>query len=630
MILVSIGYSACHWCHVMEHESFEDEEVAKVMNDHFICIKVDREERPDVDQVYMDAVQMISGRGGWPLNCFALPDGRPFWGATYFQRDQWIGILNNVVKLFLTQRKKLEQQADEIYEGIRSSSFIAPENEENVVFSKEDADEMVNTLSQRIDKEYGGFKGAPKFPMPNNFLFFLRYHSFSKNPEALEHVIFTLEKMASGGIYDQIGGGFARYSVDERWHVPHFEKMLYDNAQLVSLYSEAFRATKNPFFEEVVRETLRFTERELTSPEGGFYSALDADSEGEEGKFYTWTKAEFDEVAGKDAEIGQLYFGINNEALWENGKNVLVRASDPEKLYKRFSITEDTAKEIVARLKSKLLEKRSERIRPGLDDKQLTSWNALMNKGYTDAYKAFGEGDYLNAAIRNARFLKDKMVQPSGGVFRSYKNGKSSIEGFLDDYAFLIEAFIDLYECTFDEEWLKDAKKLADYTLAHFYDESSRMFYYTSDLHQDTITRKVEVTDNVIPASTSSLALGLFRLGLLYENQLFSNTAFFLLQKVREKMTSYPTAFSNWGILFLQMTFPFYTVVATGPDTQKAVNKLRDGYRPGVLFSGGAEKPAIPITKNRWSAEKTMIYVCTGSECRMPVETVEEAISQLK
>jgi hypothetical protein len=630
MILVSIGYSACHWCHVMERESFEDEEVARVMNEHFVCIKVDREERPDVDQVYMDAVQLISGRGGWPLNCFALPDGRPFWGATYFQRDQWLGILNNVVNLFHTQRKKINQQAEDIYEGISTSSFIAPDPQKDVPLKKEETDEMAHLLGNRIDPENGGFKGAPKFPMPNNFLFLLRYHAYAKNPEALDQVVLTLEKMAAGGIYDQVGGGFARYSVDERWHVPHFEKMLYDNAQLVSLYSEAFRATKNPYFEEIVQETIGFIERELTSADGGFYSALDADSEGEEGKFYTWTKEEFDEVAGVDAQTGRLFFGINKEAFWEEGKNVLVRTMDPAALAKQLSVSEDAVKKTVKQLKAKFLQKRSERIRPGLDDKQLTAWNALMITGFTDAYTAFGQSEYLNMAIRNARFLIDKMVQTNGRIFRNYKNGKSTIDGFLDDYAFLIEAFINLYECTFDEDWLMEAKKLADYTLEHFYDEKSELFFYTSDLHDDAITRKIEVTDNVIPASCSSLANGMFRLGLLFENPDYSGIAVSMVRKVREKMMTYPSAFSNWAILQLQMVYPFYTVVITGPETAQKTTQLQKHYRPGLLFSGGTEKPTIPITDNRWSADATTIYVCTGSECRMPVKTIEEALSQLE
>jgi len=335
LILVSIGYSACHWCHVMEHESFEDEVVAELMNGNFICIKVDREERPDVDQVYMDAIHIIGGRGGWPLNCFALPDGRPFWGGTYFPKEQWIGILNNVVQLYDTQKLKLEQQAADVTVGIRRNEIFASEYD-GKSFDKEILDEMVQNFSMSFDNKEGGNIGAPKFPMPNNYLYLLRYYSLTKKREILDQVELTLHKMASGGIYDQVGGGFARYSVDDHWHVPHFEKMLYDNAQLVSLYSEAYRLTKKKFYKQVIIETLEFIQREMISPEGAFYSSLDADSEGEEGKFYVWEKDEIKSIIVTDVDIVLEYFGIERNAIWEDGKNVLIKAMTFPKLQKRI------------------------------------------------------------------------------------------------------------------------------------------------------------------------------------------------------------------------------------------------------------------------------------------------------
>jgi len=630
MILVSIGYSACHWCHVMEHESFENEEVAKVMNDHFICVKVDREERPDVDQVYMDAVQIISGRGGWPLNCFALPDGKPFWGATYFKRDQWLEILRNVTLLFDTQREKLEQQADDIYQGISKHSFVKMNLDQQKSFSRKDADEMAYVLGSKIDRDNGGFQGAPRFPMPNNFLFLLRYHYHSKNPEAFALVELTLEKMAQGGIYDQLGGGFARYSVDDRWHVPHFEKMLYDNAQLVSLYAEAYQVNRNPLFAEVISETLDFIKRELTSPEGGFYSALDADSEGIEGKYYVWEKEEFEKVVGSDSGILSAYFGIGEDAYWEEGNNILIRASSLTELSIQYKYPLEKVKEIIDRGKQKLFDARTKRIRPGLDDKILTSWNALMLRAYIDAYRALDRKDYLETAIQNADFICQYLIQKDGQLKRTSKQGASVIDGFLDDYSFLIDAFISLYEVTFDEKWLNFAKLLADYTMNHFYDEDSGMFFYTSDLHSDTIARKIEVTDNVIPASCSSLARSLYALGLLFEHQPFTDISLGMLQKVTEKMLRFPSAFSNWGVLSLNLAYSFHTVVISSPEAGALRNEIKNHYLPNLLYAGGLEKSDLPITANRWDPDKTRIFVCTGSECKLPVETVAEALEQIE
>ncbi|MEZ5146102.1 MAG: thioredoxin domain-containing protein [Bacteroidales bacterium] len=494
-ILVSIGYSACHWCHVMEHESFEDEEVAQMMNDNFICIKVDREERPDVDQVYMDAVQAISGRGGWPLNAFALPDGRPFWGATYFPKEQWLSLLDQIRSLFLTQRENLEKQAADIEEGIRQNDLISFNTKESE-FESAHLEQMVTGLSRRFDPKNGGTLGAPKFPMPNIYQFLLRFWYHSKDQTILNHVENTLAKMACGGIYDQIWCGFARYSVDDHWHVPHFEKMLYDNAQLVSLYAEAYAATKRELFRDIIQETIDFVSRELISTDGGFYSALDADSEGEEGRFYVWTKREIDEVLKIDSSLVSEYFGIEDEAYWEDGKNVLVKAKSLLTVALKYNLSEEEVKKKISEATHKLFLKRSKRVGPGLDDKILTSWNALMLKGLVDAYKATGENKYLDLAIGNGSFLIQNLLQENGQLYRNYKNGKATIPGFLDDYSFTIEAFVALYEVTFDEKWIQHGRQLTDYTLEHFFDPESGLFYYTSDQHTDIVSRKIDVLDN--------------------------------------------------------------------------------------------------------------------------------------
>lgn len=623
-IIVSIGYAACHWCHVMEHESFEDEEVAKVMNDNFICIKVDREERPDVDQVYMDAVHLIGGRGGWPLNCFTLPDGRPFWGGTYFPKENWINVLLQIRELFRTQFSKLENQATEIASGVNRNDIYQPA----VPFApaKELPDEMVEMFSTRFDKKEGGTKGAPKFPMPNNYLFLLRYYTCTKKPEILAHVELTLQKMASGGLYDQVGGGFARYSVDDHWHIPHFEKMLYDNAQLVSLYAEAYLITKKDLYRQVITETIDFTNRELKDQEGGFYSSLDADSDGEEGKFYTWTSEEIDSVTGQHSKVIRDYFGIDKEAIWEDSGNVLVRAALIPNLAEKYSIPEDEIEKIISACKQKLLLKRSERIQPGLDDKILTSWNGLMLKGYVDAYLSIFNTGYIDIAVRNGNFLLENIRKSDGSLYHNYKNGSSSIPGFLEDYAFLIEAFISLYQATFNEKWLNEAKLLMDYVILHFTDEKSDLFYFTSDQSTDLFARKLELTDNVIPASNSSIAQSLFKLGLYFGNTVYMEKSRKMAGSVSGNMKQYPSAFSNWGIHAMNLVYPFYTIVICGEQALKLARQLQQQYRPFTMLAASTYGSDLPVFRNRFLKGKTLIYVCTEDGCRIPVETIDDAL----
>jgi uncharacterized protein YyaL (SSP411 family) len=624
LIIISIGYAACHWCHVMEHESFEDEEVAEVMNENFICIKVDREERPDVDQVYMDAVHQVGGRGGWPLNCFALSDGRPFWGATYFPKDQWTNVLLQIVNLYKTQKSRLIEQASDIATGISQNEFLQPD--ETFSIGRELPDEMVELFSTRFDKKEGGTKGAPKFPMPNNYLFLLRYYVRTKKVEILAHVELTLRKMASGGIYDQIGGGFSRYSVDDRWHIPHFEKMLYDNAQLVSIYSEAYQLTKNDFYKQVIVETLGFIKRELTDYNGGFYSSLDADSDREEGKFYVWTKEEIESLAGKNAEIVKDYFGIDKEALWEDSANVLVKAMTIQDLALKFKKPEDEIENIISGCKTNLLQKRSERTRPGLDDKILTSWNALMVKGYVDAFKSTGNADYLDTAIRNGEFLLNKLKKPDGSLHHNFKKGKSTINGFLEDYAFVIAAFISLYQATFNERWLLEARILMEYVIQHFSHSESNLFYFTSDENTDLFARKLDVTDNVIPSPNSSIAHSLYLLGLYFEHPDYLERARKMLASVEENMKKYPSAFSNWGILTLNMVNPYYTIVICGSQALEFARQFSLLYLPDTLLAVSIVESDLPIFQNRFLKDKTLIFVCSEDGCQMPVETIEETM----
>lgn len=631
-LIISIGYSACHWCHVMEHESFEDEEVAVLMNKHFVCIKVDREERPDVDAVYMSAVQLMNGQGGWPLNCFALPDGRPIYGGTYFPKQNWMQVLQNIDSLYRNDSTKVYEYAERLSEGVKQSDLVEV-NTDNSPFKLSDLEELLKNWATRFDNKDGGPDRAPKFPIPNNYQFLLRFAHLKKDDTLLEHMNLTLTKMAYGGIYDQVGGGFARYSTDQYWKVPHFEKMLYDNAQLVSLYSEAYQLTKNPLYKEVVYQTLDFIEREMTSPEHAFYSALDADSEGEEGKFYVWTKEELQATLKDDYSWVVDYYNINQKGLWEHDNYILLRDKSDEEFAKKQNLTTEELRAKVKAVNDVLLAARSKRIRPGLDDKQLTSWNALMLKGYVDAYRVFREEKFLKAALDNANFILEKQKKKDGGLWHNHKKERSTINGFLEDYCFTIEAFIALYETTFDLKWLKEAKALTDYCFTHFHDKKSGMFYFTSDEDKDLITRKTEVNDNVIPASNSSLARSLFVLGNLFDDENYLQTSEQMLRNVLPSMASYGPAYSNWAMLELNHVFPFYEVVVCGEKTKDKLKELDQHFIPNKLLCGlekNLTEKLLPLTESKFVDGKTLIYVCVNKTCKLPHEQVNEAVKEMK
>lgn len=629
LILVSIGYSACHWCHVMEHESFEDTAVAEFMNEHFVCIKVDREERPDVDQVYMNAVQLMTGRGGWPLNCFTLPDGRPLYGGTYFPKEQWLDVLKRVANIWENDREKALEYATNLTQGVKQSELIQKSSDTTQIKADEIAD-LVENWKSDFDNREGGPNRAPKFPLPNNYEFLLRYAFLSDDNAVKDHVDLTLQKMAFGGIYDQIGGGFARYSVDAEWKVPHFEKMLYDNAQLVSLYTEAYQATKNPLYKEVVEETLTFIQREMTSEQGAFYSALDADSEGEEGKFYVWKEDELKSALGDDYDWVKDYYNINRKGLWEHGNYILLRDDTDEDFAKQKGWSADELKAKVAEVKSQLMAERDKRIRPGLDDKQLTSWNALMLKGYADAYRIFGNEDYLKIALKSAGFILKTQRKEDGGLWHSHKEGRSTINGFLEDYCFTIEALISLYQATFDRKWLDEADALVKYTIEHFHDAESGMFFFNSNSDAQLIARKMELTDNVIPASNSSIAKGLFLLGHYFDNRKYLNIAEQMLQNVKPSLEKGPSWYSNWLELSLHQSYPFYEVAVVGNDVEAKRHELEQHYQPNKLLVGGKKENGLPLLDNRLVEGQTRIYVCVDKACQMPVSEVNSAVKQME
>lgn len=634
LILVSIGYSACHWCHVMEHESFEDEKIAQIMNDHFICIKVDREERPDIDQVYMMAVQLMTGHGGWPLNCFALPDGRPVYGGTYFQKQQWVNVLLNLADLYKNEKEKALEYAKQLTEGVKLTELVKI-NEEQEIFRRETLDECYKNWETRFDNIEGGPEKAPKFPLPNNYQFLLRYAHFTNNTEVFKHIELTLKKMAFGGIYDQIGGGFSRYSVDHFWKVPHFEKMLYDNAQLVSLYSEAFRMNQNPLYKQIVYETLAFVEREITSPEGAFYSALDADSEGAEGKYYVWNKKKLQHVLKENFNVFADYFNVNERGFWEEENYILLRHDEDEIIAKSNNISLEELQKVISKCKKQLLSIREKRVPPGLDHKILTSWNALMLHGYVDAYAAFGEEHFLDLAKKNAAYLQQYAFKKENKLTHLVKVYSSPSEragvrsGFLEDYCFIIEAFIALYQATFDEYYLFQSNNLMEYCIVHFQDNKSGMFFFTSDEDKALITRKMELSDNVVPASNSSIAKSLFILGHYFENENYIQTSRKMLNNMLSEIISYGSGYSNWAMLMLYFTQPFYEVAIVG----KSVDEKRKSFfkynLPNVIFAGSATQSSLPLLKNRFVEKETLIYVCENKICLAPVKEIEDALKYL-
>jgi uncharacterized protein YyaL (SSP411 family) len=632
LIIISIGYSACHWCHVMEHESFEDQEVADVMNAHFISIKVDREERPDVDAVYMKAVQILTGRGGWPLNMVTLPDGRPVWGGTYFKKEQWINALEQLQELYQSAPEKMIDYAEKLHQGIQSIRIVPNENHETSI-NQEQIASLVEKWKKSFDWEFGGMASSPKFMMPNNYHFLMRYGYQEKDNELLDFVNLTLTRMAFGGVFDTVDGGFSRYSVDNKWHVPHFEKMLYDNGQLVSLYSDAYKLTANSLYKEVVEKTLSFVERELVNADGGFYCALDADSLNaekhlEEGAFYVWKIPELKTIIGEDFDLFREVFNINTFGLWEDENYVLIQNQSLEEIAKSNNIEVSTLQKKKKFWENALYIKREKRHKPRLDDKCLTSWNAIMLKGFVDAYKALEEPKYLELALQNANFIIKNLWSNEGNLFHNYKNQKSTINGYLEDYSLVIDAFINLYEVTFEEKWLLNAKRLTDYSLEHFYDEETGFFAFTSNLDEALITSHFETDDNVIPASNSVMAKNLFQLGIYFENSYYEKVSQQMLRNIMPGV-DYPSAYSNWMDLALNYSDNNKELAICGDLALEYCKKINSIYLPNVILTGTGKASNLPFLKNRFNENETLFYLCQNKACSAPSADFQEIISKL-
>lgn len=627
-ILVSIGYSSCHWCHVMERESFEVEEIAQVMNQFFVCIKVDREERPDIDQVYMEAVQAMGIHGGWPLNVFLTPDQKPFFGGTYFSPQGWVQILQNIHNAYAGNRKELDQRAEELALHLLRSDVERFKQPTSNPEWQQDIQTLYNKLESTFDRRWGGMDKAPKFIMPSVWLLLLRYYHIANNPAAVQHINLTLNKIAQGGIYDQVGGGFARYSVDGHWFAPHFEKMLYDNAQLLSLYAEAYSITNDDAYKNTVYETFDWLLREMTHDNGGFYSALDADSEGVEGLYYVWTKEELEQILGADEKIISDYYGVTTDGNWEHGRNILKRDGSDKEFLTKHNLHQDDWKVTLKQTKAKLLHHREKRIKPGLDDKMITAWNAMTVCGLADAYCVFADEKFLEVALKNIQFVEKELMMGTQ-IYRSFRGKRSATQGFLDDYAYIIKAQLRLYQVTFDEHWIHRAAEFIQHTLEQFYDPNEGFFYYTSTNAEALITRKKEIFDNVIPSSNAIMAQNLHYAGTLLDKEDWKLIASTMTNSLAHIIKSEPNYMSQWAIVYTEINKGMQEVLLMGNGFQALRVQLQKEFHPFILVQGSSGASKLPLFEGKRPSEgRDTIFVCYQKTCKLPVHTLEEAKKQ--
>ena len=633
LVIISIGYASCHWCHVMERESFQDSTVAKLMNDKFISIKVDREERPDIDQVYMNAIQLITGSGGWPLNVITLPDGRPIWGGTYFSKGQWISALKQISEIYETEPEKFISYAKRVQEGINTLNDVVMQTDS---FENIDIDKYAKLLLKNIDEEFGGFNGAPKFMMPNNLNFLLRYSVQEKQEKSKDKILSTLDKMAYGGIFDHVEGGFSRYSVDERWHIPHFEKMLYDNGQLMSLYSVGYKISDKDLYKDVVYKIHEYIDSEMKDISGGYYSSLDADSKLDdgtyaEGEYYSWEKEELERIIGENFDLFSEYYNVNDNGFWEEeNKYVLIRSISDIEFINKNKLDSATFQKIKSEWIYKLKLAKIDKKKPSLDYKIITSWNGLMISGYVDAYKSFNDEIFKNEAINAGEFIFKNLIKKDGGLHHNFVNGKSKINGYLEDYATVIQASLDLYEVTLNQKWIERALNLSEYVLSNFSGVESELFYFTSSQDEDLISRSVEFRDNVIPSSNSIMAKNLFRLYHYFDKQEYYEKAQNMSLSVTAEFETYPSGYTNWFDLIYNFKSNYYEIAVVGENSIKQVEEINKKYIPNKLIIGSKSENNLPLLKNRYVEGKTLIYVCVNKACKMPTEDLDEALSLIK
>jgi uncharacterized protein len=634
-VLVSIGYSACHWCHVMEHESFEDEQTAAIMNENFINIKVDMEERPDVDRIYMDFVQMTTGSGGWPLNVFLSPDKLPFFGGTYFppvnryNMPSFQRVLTSVADAWRDKRDELLDSANEVLGEMRRVSIGETTGES---LSAELLDTAFQSFVRYFDAANGGFGGAPKFPPAMSMEFLLRYYHRTKNAEALEIVTKTAVKMAHGGIYDQIGGGFHRYSVDAVWLVPHFEKMLYDNAQLARIYLHLFQATKDEFYRRIAVETLEYIRREMTAPQGGFYSTQDADSEGVEGKFFVWTPDEIEEILGpEEAQIFNFYYDVSEEGNFE-GENILNVKNTLAETAEALKIAPERLREVLETGREKLFDAREKRIKPFRDEKILTGWNGLMLATFAEAAAILDSAEYLEIARNNADFLLENL-QADGHLLRTWKDGRSKLNAYLEDYANLADGLTGLFEASGEVRYLHEAKRLADLLITEFWDNDDGGFYFTANNHEELIVRKKDYFDNATPSGNSVAADVLLKLARLTGDERYERFAVTVFKLIASQVRRYPQGFGRI-LAALEFYFnPTREIVLLGA-SDELKNEIWREYLPNkvVVLAEDADDSAefIPLLRERTLLDgRPTAYVCENFACRRPVTSAEDLREQL-
>lgn len=620
-ILLSIGYAACHWCHVMARETFEDPEVATIMNQHFVCIKVDREARPDIDQVYIEAVQAMGLQAGWPLHVFLLPNQQPFYGGTYFATSAWKELLTQIAAAFQQHRPQLEASATQLTKTLYAHS-IGSYGGDGVqqVARLATLQHIFQTIYQDLDLVRGGVQGAPKFPMPSVGAFLLHYYRLAHDQRALDQLTLTLNKMACGGIYDQLGGGFSRYATDGAWLIPHFEKMLYDNAQLISLYAQAYLTTPDKLYKEVIAQTISCLEREMMDPQGGFYSSMDADSEGVEGKFYIWTPQEIVHALREDASWFMEYYSMIPWGHREEKTYILARDL-------RLAPTEDQTAKLQA-AKQALFDARSKRIKPSVDDKILASWNGMLLQALVDAYYALGTSHFLELACKNAAFMQQYLMRDHQ-LSHSYYQGQLGSNGYLEDYAWVARALISLYQATFEETWLTQAASLVNHAIQRFWDEEMHLFYSTATGGDELIARPREVFDQAIPSSNAIMAHNLFYMSFLLDREDYAVSAQQMVDSIMPLLQETPLYLTHWASLCALQLQQVVTVAIVGPQCKIWAYEIKRRY-PDVLLVGAVAESKIPLLKDKkTSANQSSVYICYGRACQLPVQSLAEALAQL-
>ena len=640
VILVSIGYSACHWCHVMEKESFENENTATLMNEHFINIKIDREERPDLDHIYMDAVQAISGSGGWPLNVFLTPAGKPFYGGTYyppvkaFNRSSWTEVLQAISQSWKEKQNEIESQAENLLDHLSQLNTTKKSIGINIIvkgndlFTKDVCNEIFVNIMKAADKTWGGFGTSPKFPQTFILQYLLQYSSLNKNEDAKKQALLSLDKMLQGGIYDHIGGGIARYSTDIEWLVPHFEKMLYDNALLIDVLCDAWQITNDNKYRDAILKTISFIENELTNKAGGFFAALDADSEGVEGKYYVWEKEEIIQILGTDSELFCDFFDISLNGNWEE-TNILRILQPIDKFIVEKNIVKDDLIQIIKNSIDKLSAQRKNRVKPSLDDKIILSWNALAMKAIAKAGIVLSNERLKNIAERNFQFIEDKFIKSvnSAELMHTFKNEIAKHPAFLDDYAYFINACIQLYELNYDCNYLEKAKKYIYYVIENFSDEEDLYFFFTHKAQKDVIIRKKEIHDGATPSGNSIMALNLSKLSIIFNIPEWKDRSENMLKDISVSVTKFPQSFSIWASLLQQNTFGLNEIAVVGNGAENLSKEISLNYIPyKILMGSDIAKDNYPLLRGKELSTIPLIYLCKNYHCFKSVKTNSELL----